>query len=779
MPKIRYPLAEAIMSRDGVMVEKDCYVQNGYMDKYNNKTYILRRPGTGLQEDFGVVSEPQGAFWYNGFIYAVYNDILYTSGGGTNSGSSGQTWTQASVPAWYGRSFFTATVFQNRIYVIGGEAPVQYADINYSQDGFVWSQNASAAPFGHRQGHQVVVFNNQMFLIGGLENDLTTTALKNDVWSTSDGATWTQLTAAAPWTARDNHTCVAANNGIYLYGGDTGGQTGNDDVWFTVDGITWTQLTTAATGTPRFLQSMMFFKNKLYIIGGIATGGATAIDEVDSSPDGQTWTVTAPVFGGGRYGMASTIYNNKMWLISGSVSGGGIDSNVYSSADGITWTLVTAAPGFGARGGASAVTFQTPSSVSTYRYPSMWLLGGNDGLNELQEVWYGNLDSVLAATYALSPDVSGQRYQFNTFLNGQQLLIKNESNFWVLQSGTLTKVVDTNYPTETVPGIVVLNLFAYVCTPQGELHACAIENPLLWPSLQFTTADYEDDPAVAIEKYLNYLVVFGTYTTQFYYDAGNPAPGIPLASYQSGSVLIGCAHAGTIAILNDTLIWVGQSKFKHIGVYMMNGLSPQQISTTWVDYIIELNVNDDTTSMIFSSGGHTFYVLANRFGTYIPVYDQSTKQWQPWNSNVPSSPSPWPYAYSVSDLGNFGSTYFFGSDSLGGKVYVLSPALNDDDGTPYTVQVQTDKVDNDNLMFKYWGQANLVADVNVGATSTLEYTDDDYNTYRTWGTFDEGRIRPYINRGGAARRRAFRLSRTDSIALRWEALEFNVSEGES
>jgi hypothetical protein len=661
--------------------------------------------------------------------------------------------------------------------VIGGEAPVQYADINYSSNGFVWSQNASAAPFGHRQGHQVVVFNNQMFLIGGLENDLSTVALMNDVWSTTDGANWTQVTAAAPWTARDNHTCVAANNGIYLYGGDLGGGNYADDVWFTTDGSTWTQLTTAATGTPRVLQSMMFFQNKLYIIGG--NDGSAGRDEVFSSPDGQTWTSTAPIFGVGRYGMASTVYNNKMWLLSGSTTGGGIDANVYSSSDGITWTLVTAAPGFGARGGAAAVTFQTPTAVSQYHYATMWLLGGNNG-GELREVWYGNLDSLLQATYALSPTVSGQRYQFNTFLNGTQLLIKNQSNFWVLQSGTLTKVVDTNYPTETVPGIVVLNLFAYVCTPSGELHGCALENPLLWPSLQFTTASYEDDPAVAIVKYLNYLVAFGTYTTQFFYDAGNPAPGIPLSPYQSGSVLIGCAHADTVKELNDTLIWVGQSKFKHIGVYVMNGLSPQQISTTWVDYIIKNNVSDDNNAMMFSSGGHTFYALANKFATYIPVYDASTKQWHPWNSNVPSSPAPFPYLYAVSDLANFGSNYWFGCGAIfGGKVYLMSPGFTDDAGTPYTVQVQTDKVDNNNLSQKFWGQANLVADVNVGATSTLEYTDDDYNTYRTWGTFDEGRIQPYINRGGQARRRAFRLSRTDSNDLRWESLEFSVEQGES
>src|SRR5262249_3622231 len=132
----------------------------------------------------------------------------------------------------------------------------------------------------------------------------------------------------------------------------------------------------------------------------------------------------------------------------------------------------------------------------------------------------------------------------------------------VLESGTLTKVVDTNYPSVTVPGIVVLNDFAYVMEPDGTIHGCAIDNPLLWPSLQFIGADYEDDPGVAITKYLNYLVAFGTYTTQFFYDAGNPAPGIVLSPYQSANIKIGCALADTVRSTKGTLIWMGQTEHR-------------------------------------------------------------------------------------------------------------------------------------------------------------------------------------------------------------------------
>ena len=43
-------------------------------------------------------------------------------------------------------------------------------------------------------GHQVVVFNNQLCLIGGRDSNFNR---KNDVWSSSDGIVWTRRTASA------------------------------------------------------------------------------------------------------------------------------------------------------------------------------------------------------------------------------------------------------------------------------------------------------------------------------------------------------------------------------------------------------------------------------------------------------------------------------------------------------------------------------------------------------------------------------------------------------
>ena len=769
MPKPEVKLAQAFSSRDGSLGVVDTFVQNGCFTKEGDKVYVSKRPGTELYWNFGTGTTTQGVTVYNDLIYAMYNDVLYRTGGAIDVGSTGATWTQATQPTWYGRAFFSATVFQGRIYVIGGEASVIRADISYSDDGLTWSTNASAAPFGHRQGHQCVAFNGQMFIIGGFQTDGITGANTNDVWATSDGANWTQVTAAAAWTPRVNFTCVAANNGIYLYGGELNDTSLSDEVWFTTDGATWTLVTNAATGTPRFLNAMFWFQNQIFIVGGYAdSAGTTTINDVCSSPDAQTWTVTNGIFPTGKAIMGYTIYNDHMWLIGGD-AGGTLVSDVWQSdTTGLFWLLITSAPGFTPRGGSAAVTFQTPVSVNPARYTTMWNLGGNDGATDLQEVWYGSLDLILPLTFTMGPIVTGQPYQFATFLDAAQLLIKNQSNLWVLNSGTLIPVTDTNYPVITVPGLVVLNEFAYVMEPDGTIHACALEDPFHWPSLQIINADYENDAGVAIAKYLNYLVAFGSYTTQFFYDAGNPAPGIALSPYQATNIKIGCAFASTVVSVKNTLIWMAQTRDRDWSIYIFDGLTPKKISTPWVDKVI--NVNGNSGVKAFSTGmeGHTFYVLRFFSGQAL-TYDMGTGQWHYWD-NAGS----FPYTAATSLFFSGGDFWF--DDS--GLALRASFELFDDNGTPFDLVSQSDEV-GDDLQRTFWGQANFYGDMQSGATATLDVSDDDYQTWTTWGTFNLALTRPYINRGGSARRRAFRLTQTDSQPARWDSLKFNVSGGES
>lgn len=75
-----------------------------------------------------------------------------------------------------------------------------------------------------------MVYDGKMWIMGG-----TTGALQpnNAVWYAADAETWTEATAAAPWTARHNHTSVVFDGKMWVIGGIEGiGGDLRNDVWW-------------------------------------------------------------------------------------------------------------------------------------------------------------------------------------------------------------------------------------------------------------------------------------------------------------------------------------------------------------------------------------------------------------------------------------------------------------------------------------------------------------------------------------------------------------------
>ena len=213
--------------------------------------------------------------------------------------------------------------------------------------------------------------------------------------------------------------------------------------------------------------------------------------------------------------------------------------------------------------------------------------------------------------YNLNPDVFLQYYQFSTFVNGTKIVLKNQSNMWVLSGSVLTKVTDPNYPSVTVPGLVTLDSSVHVMTPIGDIHNCQLDDALTWPSINFITADYEDDQGVALAKYLNYVLAFGQWTMQFFYDAAQPEASELLPNISLNS-RVGCAAPRTIVHMNNTIFsgWgrrrMGSGTSTSSRVYGYAEADLDQYVDKW------LMANDPTTISAIAhitGGRHTVYVL--------------------------------------------------------------------------------------------------------------------------------------------------------------------------
>jgi hypothetical protein len=230
------------------------------------------------------------------------------------STDQGATWTQMTTAAeWTGRNNHTSVALPDgSIVLMGGTGSIGYRnDVWRSTDqGATWTQMTAAAEWMARGDHSSVALpDGSIILMGGYGFDLVFTYL-NDVWrSTDQGATWTQMTAAAEWTARNGHASVAPPDGsIVLMGGYDDSR--RNDVWRSTDqGATWTQMTAAAEWTGRDNHTSVALPDGSIVLMGGYDGSRRndvwRLETSGSSEQHPTHTYTEL----GTYSVALQVYN--------------------------------------------------------------------------------------------------------------------------------------------------------------------------------------------------------------------------------------------------------------------------------------------------------------------------------------------------------------------------------------------------------------------------------------------------------------------------------------
>ena len=777
-PPVRIPLAFAYNARtpDATIKGQDVRRVN-VMDEPkpdSQDMYVLKRVNvTPVLVNWGS-STGQGMVEYNGTLCAVTSDVFHTLFP-PNSGASGTQWVQSSAGPWTQRIAPQAVVKDNLIYLMGGfTTGVGYlSDVWTTPDGINWSQVTGAAPWGGRDDHCCAVFNGQIYLAAG---NAGAVAINNDVWSSPDGQMWTQLTASAAWPARNTARMVATNSGLFLMGGFAQGSFFND-IWFSADGASWTQIKPAgAYWSARAGFALFNFDNALWVVGGY--NATLSLTDCWKSTDGaQTWvqTSTGQFGANGLSRMGYTVYNRKMWLINGLGAISSAQNTVYNSSDGITWTLVTNSGPIAAEWDCAAVTFTTPTSVSPGHYQTMYCMGGNSG-GLTYSNWRAVLDTQLATNTPLFPPVTLQQYQFESFVEGSVLLVKNESAMWVYEGGNLNRVKDYGYPIETVYGIVVMGGFAYVMDPTGLIHASAANDPYHWPATNVIGADYSDDAGFAIAKYKNYLVAFGKYTTQFFYDAGRN-PGSPLLPYSNANIKVGlwgASQGAPYCFVGDWLVYVSRIKGGMPQVMILkDSLTPIPISDQWVDQV--LYTFGLRNIFYFPWQKHMFVVVVPDGGMPSMVFDFLTKRWigEWWTQG--RNNFDWAGSCHGTDVFPGSNTTYF-LDTTTGQIWQTLALNGAENGGFVQTFIQSPKIDGNNNRRKFWGRLDLIGDRNAGRP-TIEFSDDDYQTWSTPRAVDMADGRPAMFRNGASFRRAYRITQNDGNPIRWEALEQVIEQG--
>ena len=302
---------------------------------------MLVLPLSGQEKKLNWVQVTDSADWISrdsqGEI--VFKNKLWILGGWYNSkeapprdvwsSTDGKKWDLINKSApWIHSDLSMTIVFKNKMWIMGGWYNGRLAghsasnQVWSSSDGVSWKQVTGNAAWSPRIASGIVEFKNKIWILGGIEDYYfgNSNSLKNDVWYSSDGKNWKQATADAGWSPRAYHQAAVLDGKIYVFGG------GNyvpeyhakNDVWCSEDGIHWTEVTSAAPWHERIWFSTVVYRNRIFIMGGWSNNPYKNWSDVWYTKDGKEWKqIKSDVCWKERHELSAFVFRDKIWIAGG------------------------------------------------------------------------------------------------------------------------------------------------------------------------------------------------------------------------------------------------------------------------------------------------------------------------------------------------------------------------------------------------------------------------------------------------------------------------------
>lgn len=340
-------------------------------------------------------------------------------------------------------------------------------------------------------------------------------------------------------------------------------------------------------------------------------------------------------------------------------------------------------------------------------------------------------------------------------------------------TGASATAVLNAFPTPHVPSPTFIDGYILLATG-SDVYNSVLDEPSQWESSNYLTAEMFPDPVLALARLNNQVAVFGTRSTEFFYDAAN-ASASPLSRNDGTILQMGIAAPYAVYQGEKLMIYIGQSESGGRAVWLVDGFTPRRISDEYIDRILDAESNLATCyGYGIRVSGHLFFVVNLTTLDKTLVYDVDEKLWHEWSTNVASAHTMFAYNHMI-DIRD-GYAYLLHSTS--GVLYKATPAIYQDDATSIITEIITNRYDMDTLNRKFMSNFRIVGDRYSSNSITMRWTDDDYQTWSDWKTISLSDDYPNFAKLGSFRRRAFNIKHTSNNPLRMESFEVTYVEGE-
>lgn len=340
----------------------------------------------------------------------------------------------------------------------------------------------------------------------------------------------------------------------------------------------------------------------------------------------------------------------------------------------------------------------------------------------------------------------------------------------VKTTGDFAKITDVDFPT---PKSLTYQDGYYIVIEAGTdiIVISANNDPTAWDALDYASAESSPDDALTVISDRRELFIFGSESSQVFYNSGNAD--FPFTQTPGGVVEVGIGAEASAVKLDNSIFWLDD----HFIVRKVENYQPIIVSTRAIDKAVAgYTAPQNAIGYGYLQEGHSFYVLTFPDDDITWVYDASSSLWHrrgswPIVSGLPGRHRSNCYAW-------FNNLHLVG-DFENGKIYKMDLDTYDEDGnelvalrTFRSIHAERRRMFFDSL------EIDLESGVGTGAGDGLDpqiilrWSDDGARTWsdESWATHsvDIGEVGSYKTRViwrklGQSYDRVFSVKITDPV----------------